>query len=542
MKKIWFKAAPLVCAGVLGLFSSTIAYGAELKLPEGLSMGAQSLAGMTAQQARDSIGGLVEGMGKQSVVLNVQGEKVNTTVNDLGFNWKNQDALEALLEKYTYGDLVQQYIYAEDLAREPVNLTLETEISEEAIRGFVEQHTQGLTQEGKNASIVRENGQFIVTPGVKGLTVDTSSTYERLQQALADGLGEPVEIDAVIAESDPAVTTEALESIQDVLGTFSTDFSSSGSSRSTNLRVGAEKINGALLMPGETLSGYERLQPFTTANGYKTAAAYENGQVVDSIGGGVCQIATTLYNTALLAELEITQRQNHSMTVSYVKPSRDAAIAGTYKDIKFTNNYDTPIYVEGYTQGRTLTFTIYGKETRDPNRQIEFISETLSRIGAGAPKTVVNPALPPGARKQVQSAHTGLRSRLWKVVKVNGVETERTLLSTDTYTASPAIVQVGPEVPAAVPAPDASVEPGPAAPTAPAPSETQPPETAPVHLGPGYQPETAAPAPSPEPAPAAPGPVSPAPSPEPAPAPSPEPAPAPAPSPEPAGPGAGPGA
>lgn len=88
------------------------------------------------------------------------------------------------------------------------------------------------------------------------------------------------------------------------------------------------------------------MAPFTLENGYASAGAYENGRVVDSIGGGVCQIATTLYDASLYAELEITQRQNHSMSVSYVKPSMDAAIAGTYKDIKVTNPYDTPIYIE----------------------------------------------------------------------------------------------------------------------------------------------------------------------------------------------------
>ena len=84
---------------------------------------------------------------------------------------------------------------------------------------------------------------------------------------------------------------------------------------------------------------------------------------VDSIGGGVCQISTTLYNASLYAELEIVQRQNHSMTVSYVKPSMDAAIAGTYKDLKIKNPYDTPIYIEGYTQGKDAD--LYDLRKRD---------------------------------------------------------------------------------------------------------------------------------------------------------------------------------
>ena len=274
---------------------------------------------------------------------------------------------------------------------------------------------------------------------------------------------------------------------------------------STNLTVGAAKINGHVLMPGETLSGYECLQPFTTANGYRTAAAYENGQVVDSVGGGVCQIATTLYNMALNAELEITQRQNHSMIVTYVKPSKDAAIAGTYKDIKFTNNYSTPVYVEGYTEGKKLTFTVYGKETRPANRRVEYVSETLGTTSPGEPQQIVDNSLAPGARVKVQSSHTGLRSRLWKVVYVDDVETERTLLHTDTYNASKAIYRVGPAVPA-----EAPVE----TPAAPTETPVVEPVTG-VDGGPG---------------------VSPAPSPEPAPGPGPDPAPATDPAGQPGGP------
>ena len=220
---------------------------------------------------------------------------------------------------------------------------------------------------------------------------------------------------------------------------------------------------------------------------------------MDSIGGGVCQLATTLYNASLEAEVEIVQRQNHSMIVTYVKPSRDAAIAGTYKDIKIKNNYSTPIYVEGYTEGRKLTFTIYGKETRPENRKVEYVSETLGSTSPGEPQLIVDNALAPGAKVKVQSSHTGLRSRLWKVVTVDGVEQERTLLNKDTYNASKAIYRVGPALPADVP-PD---------PNAAAPVETAPVETAPV-TGVDGGPGVTQPAPTeaaPDPAPADPAPV-----------------------------------
>ena len=95
---------------------------------------------------------------------------------------------------------------------------------------------------------------------------------------------------------------------------------------------GCRLINGTTLYPGEEFSTLDKISPFTEANGYYPAGSYLNGMVVDSLGGGICQVSTTLYNAVLLSELEVTQRSNHSMIISYVKPSMDAAIAeGIYR-------------------------------------------------------------------------------------------------------------------------------------------------------------------------------------------------------------------
>lgn len=445
MRKKWLQAGPFLMAAAFSLFGIMPAAGA-VRLPAGLFVEDQSLSGFTREEAKQAVSAWVALQSGQIIILNIQGNPAAATAGDLGVYWNNEAAIDQVIDDYENSSLLKRYLSAADWQKEPLTLPVEMVVPDGAVQLFVEQSCQNQGVASQDATITRENGQFIVTPEVAGLEVDIEATQNALKDALAEGLGQEIIVDAVIRESQPMITAAQLGMIQDVLGTFSTDFSSSGSARSTNLSVGAEKINGHVLMPGQTLSGYACLQPFTVENGYRTAAAYENGQVVDSIGGGVCQIATTLYNAALLAELEITQRQNHSMTVGYVKPSQDAAIAGTFKDIKVTNPYSTPIYIEGYTKGRTLTFTIYGLEVRPQNRQIRFESETLSTVNPGNPKEVLNPALPPGTRKQVQSAHRGLKSRLWKIVTIDGVETERQLLSTDTYNASPAIVQVGPAV------------------------------------------------------------------------------------------------
>lgn len=446
-KNAWIAGVTAFLAAGL-IFMAPISARAEERIPAGVYAAGMSLEGLTEKEAEKTVSDYVNAKLEQTVFLDVNGTLAEATAGELGMSWENPDAVtEAIEDTKIRGNLIRRYMKEKDLQVNPVQIDVELEADRKRISEFVGEKCGEAIAEAQDASITRENGKFVITPSVTGIAVDEVATEKALNEALnQEGTGE-VRVTAVITESQPKIKTGDLETIQDVLGTFSTDFSSSGAARSTNLKVGAGKINGNVLMPGEVLSGYECMQPFTEANGYRTATAYENGRSVDSIGGGVCQIATTLYNASLLAELDIVQRQNHSMTVGYVPYSMDAAIAGTYKDIKISNPYDTPIYVEGYTSGKRLIFTIYGKETRPENRTIKFESETVKQTDPGAPAEQVDPTLQPGQRVRVQSAHVGVQSKLYKCVYVDGKLTERTLLNTDTYNASKAIYRVGPAVP-----------------------------------------------------------------------------------------------
>lgn len=470
-KKIWLAGA----AGILslGLFLSLPTTTDAAVLPPGITIGGFELGGMTKEEADQKLSEHVDQMGAQQITLTVGGSPVVTTASELGFHWSNKEEVEEAAARYGGGNLLERYLELKSLQKQPVNMEVTTELDSQKISTFVEDKCTPFISPGKDATISREGDQFLVTESENGIEVDMDATKAALDEALKAGLAEPITVAAVVKESQPLRTTEALSTITDVLGTFSTGFNGGNVSRSTNLRNGALKANGCVLMPGEVFSAYEWMAPFTHANGYASAASYENGRVVDTVGGGACQLCTTLYNAALRAEVEITQRQNHSMIVTYVKPSEDAAIAGTFKDLKFKNNYTTPIYIEGNVTGGTLTFTIYGKETRAANRTIKFVSETLGTIDPGAPTMKVDHSLSPGAKVREQSAHVGKRSRLWKYVYVDGVETEKEILHTDAYMASKAVYRVGPEAaPAPVPDPTPAPEP--------VPTPTPPPTEAPV--------------------------------------------------------------
>ena len=186
------------------------------------------------------------------------------------------------------------------------------------------------------------------------------------------------------------------------------------------------------------------VSPYTAANGYYPAGSYVSGKVVDSMGGGICQVSTTLYNAVLLSELEITERHNHSMIVGYVDKSADAAIAESAgKDFRFKNNTDYPIYVEGITSpDKHITFNIYGVEYRNANRKVHYESVILS-TDVPTNEVIYADASQPVGYVKVQSAYTGYKAELWKVVTVDGVEVSRTKENTSTYKKSPRSATVG---------------------------------------------------------------------------------------------------
>jgi len=275
--------------------------------------------------------------------------------------------------------------------------------------------------------------------------VDKDATAEAIKAAiLASDAQMPIEVSMVTTVEDPSDKEVELAKVKDLIGTYTTSFKSSNADRSGNVRNGASLIDGTVLFPGEEFSTYDNVKPFTTANGYFMAGSYLNGMVVDSMGGGICQVSTTLYNAVLRAELEITERHNHSMVVAYVKVSEDAAIAeSSGKDFRFVNNYDFPIYIEGITtEDKKVTFNIYGVETRPANRTVEFQNEIVQTINPDYERIIPDAGQGVGYVK-VQSAHVGYKAKLWKIVKEDGVEVSREQINSSSYAMSPRTAVVG---------------------------------------------------------------------------------------------------
>ena len=446
MKKLFSLPAAFLVLG-LSLFMSLSVSAAGMihTIEKGISIGPVDVSQMTALEAQAAVNEYVTTLGDKEVTLNaLNGNTVTVNAARLGLYWENTQVTEEAEGLGKSGNIVQRYKALKDLEHENKVFPLEIAYREESIRKVIEEECLQYNVQAVDGSLTRENGVFVYTPGQTGVEIDVDASVSAISKALTDQMqSESVTVDLVAKTTEPRGSEEQLKAVKDVLGTFTTSFSSSGANRSGNVKNGAAKINGTLLYPGDSFSTYQKVSPFTEENGYFLAGSYSGGLVVDSLGGGICQVSTTLYNAVLRAELEITQRSNHSMIVNYVKPSEDAAISGTEKDMCFVNNTDYPIYIEGFTTSdKHITFTIYGCETRDPGRKVSFESKVLSKTEPTGEKVIGDSSQGVGYIS-VQSAHTGYTAELWKVVTVNGKEESRTLVNSSKYNAVPRTASVG---------------------------------------------------------------------------------------------------
>jgi vancomycin resistance protein YoaR len=276
------------------------------------------------------------------------------------------------------------------------------------------------------------NEASTITPNTETVTPTTSFDSEEGKETITENT-------TPIKPGDVEIDADA------ILGQYTTYFYNSAKARKNNIVNAAKKLNLKVVNPGEVFSTVGAISPITKENGYEDAGTYQDGRVVNAIGGGVCQVSSTLYNAVLGAELRITERHPHSMTVSYVELGRDAAIAGDYMDFCFQNTLETPIVIEAIVDpsGR-LTVRIRGMETRDKNnRKVSYESIILETIEPGPAVVTYDKNQPKNYVKVTQSAHNGYKVELYRLIHYQGELIDRILLSTSTYEASPQYLIIG---------------------------------------------------------------------------------------------------
>ena len=280
---------------------------------------------------------------------------------------------------------------------------------------------------------------YMVTPSVNGIDFNISiNEAKKMIENYQEEYSIPLKI------LYPNFTTNQIgqEAFPNLLSKFSTSFSSSNYNRSTNITLCAEKINGFVLMPGETFSFNQVVGKRTAAAGFKPAPAYLNGKVIQDYGGGICQVSSTLYNAVLYSNLEIVERVNHGYKPSYVKPGLDATVSWGGPDFKFKNNRNYPIKIVIDSSRKNLKIYIYGLKT-DNDYQVKLESKYIRSLPY---KTVYekDSSLAPNEQKVLKNGSDGCKTATYKYLyDANGTFISSECISRDTYNPHNKIVAVG---------------------------------------------------------------------------------------------------
>ena len=280
---------------------------------------------------------------------------------------------------------------------------------------------------------------FTIYPHVDG--VDFAISIEEAKTKLQT---DAEEYTIPLKYTTPAVTTNKIgtEAFPNLLSTFSTKYDITNKNRSNNLELSAGKINGTILMPGEEFSYNKVVGERTIAAGYKEAKIYSAGKIVDGLGGGICQISSTLYNAALYANLEITSRRNHQFTTSYVGAGLDATVVYGSTDFRFKNNRKYPVKIVTQVKNGIAKIDIYGVK-EEVEYEVKLEPVVLSYIPYKT-QYVTDTSLAKGEQVVKQKGSNGCKTVTYKYLIQNGNIISKTELSRDTYNAVPKIVNVGP--------------------------------------------------------------------------------------------------
>ena len=377
---------------------------------------------MSLSQAQKALSDHLEKLKSDKIILKAGSRTAETTAGALGLDYTNKDVVEEALSIGKKGNVLKRFRAEQQIVEEgpivlDLNLTADSASVAEVIRSSEEKINCDPVPNGLYMNEDKE--AFTITPTECGVSINETEAVNAVLSYMNlewhGGLGE-VELPADETEAED--TSSELTKVRNVLGSGETVFDSTNEGRATNISLAAEHINGTVLYPGEEFSSVQTIGPTTEENGFMPGASFAGDRIVETYGGGVCQVTSTLYHAVLEAELEVTERHNHTMPIHYAEPGMDATMSEQDLDFRFVNNTGAPIYIEGETQDDTVSFRIYGEETRDPKRSITFESREVAKSDY---ETVylVDENENFGSVQEI-FGEEGVQAELWKIISING--------------------------------------------------------------------------------------------------------------------------
>lgn len=298
-------------------------------------------------------------------------------------------------------------------------------------------------------------GKVVMYPHVLGVSFDKTAAQSIIDSHTGDG----VTFEIPLEIQEPETTLEEIESrmFSEAIGEYSTKFNTGDVARSKNIALATNKINGTILAPGEVFSYNDVVGERSYSEGFETASVYVNGETVPGIGGGICQVSSTLFNAVVFANLDIVERVNHQLTVSYVPLGRDATVDYGNIDFRFRNSTNYPIKIVCSSDGGKMYTAIFGQK-EDPSETVSFETVTIGHTNPPE-RRVDDPTLPLGEEKVESEGSSGYVVDTYKIIERDGQEPEKVYLCRSSYNGSYRVIHVGTGEAVPSPTPDETADP-----------------------------------------------------------------------------------
>ena len=397
------------------------------------------VSNLSKEDALKEVKSVTDEMIKNKVVnFTYEDISVPVPLRDFGYKLNLEDAINKAYSYgrsdnlfYNYLDIIKGYIYKknfvakadiDDTKREEVILNIGSKIFKKPVDAH---------------PIIKDDGSVTIKESEIGRYMDINEAKDLIN---LDILHED-KIELPVYKTEPKIYSNYYDGINKKLGDFETDYSSSVKNRKENIRLAASKFNNMKLNPGDEISFNDVVGEISEKTGFKSATVIVGGEYESGIGGGICQVSTTLYNSLILSDLEITERHNHSRPIHYVDLGTDAAVARGYKDLKFKNNTNNPILILSEANGEKLNFKVLGNGS-DRDYEVKIIPQLLGTVSPGV-DTIYSDALPDGESTVRESGARGYSYKTYKEIIKNGEVVDKKEISKSYYLPKDKVVVVG---------------------------------------------------------------------------------------------------
>nr|WP_243428907.1 VanW family protein [Clostridium botulinum] len=398
---------------------------------------------MTKEEAREKLAQELQGkIGDKKAIIKIDGSEFELLYSDISPVYDLDNVVDEAINFGKNHSSLKKYSYIKNKGEEKHEIDLKLSYDEEKLKTYEESIKDKVQTEPKNATLSINGKSFSVVDEVVGKSINMDEFDKKLKEAITGHINEEIIVSMDLEMVQPKITSKDLSKINGIIGSYSSNYGASSEGRSTNIDISTKAINGVVLMPGDVFSFNEVVGPRTVERGYKEAATYVGNKVEPGIGGGICQVSTALYRAVMHANIRSVERRNHSMSVGYAKPGLDATVSYGDIDYKFKNTYDSPIYIEGNTYNKVMTYNIYGDVSALGGKTYDMVNEITQTIEPTV-KVVEDATLPEGQEVTESGGMTGYKVNSYQLTYENGVQINKELISTDYYTAVDIVVKKG---------------------------------------------------------------------------------------------------